>query len=233
MADRKNSIKALIAKAEGSILKIEKEYNESLKQKTVNPNLKIEIKNYCENLRSTLDYLAREIVDAYCPNANPKNRLYFPILPNLNAFQNKMKQSYPNLQTNCKDIYDYLLSIQPFQKDDNKWLHFFNKLNNENKHENLVEQTKSETKRINVKMQNGSSVDWDPSGTQFQSGVFIGDVPVNPQTQMPYPHQSQEVKIITWVDFKFSGIDVSALWLLKKALNGIKNIHTTINEKLS
>jgi selenophosphate synthetase-related protein len=57
----------------------------------------------------------------------------------------------------------------------------FNKLNNENKHEQIVAQKRSETKRFNVNIQGG--------------------VPVNPQTQLPNPSNTQTVTIETWVDF--------------------------------
>ena len=204
--------------------RIEKEYKASLLQKSINSDLRIDIKNYCENLRSVLDYLSREIRDKYCPEANTEDRLYFPIYPDVAQFRTKMSKAFPDLESNCKPLYDYLESIQPYKNYENKWLSHFNKLNNENKHDKLVEQVKTETKRINVNIQEGGSVNWDPSCVKFGSGVYIGGVPVNPATQMPQPHPSQQVTIVTWVDFKFSGLDVSALWLLKESLKKIKDI---------
>lgn len=85
------------------------------------------------------------------------------------------------------------------------WIGLFNKLNNENKHGDLVEQIRTESKQVKVDFQ-GGSVSWNPSAVKFGSGVSIGGVPVNPNTQMPIPHPSQKVEIITWIDFKFQGI---------------------------
>jgi hypothetical protein len=59
---------------------------------------------------------------------------------------------------------------------------------------------------------------------KFGSGVFIGGVPVNPSTQMPAPHPSQKVERIIWVDFKFDGINESALALLQESLSGVSKI---------
>jgi hypothetical protein len=87
------------------------------------------------------------------------------------------------------------------------------------------------SKQVKVDFQ-GGSISWNPSSVKFGSGVHIGGVPVNPNTQMPIPHPSQKVEIITWVDFKFQGINVSALWLLKESNAGIDNIATTIKKWL-
>ena len=59
---------------------------------------------------------------------------------------------------------------------------------------------------------------------KFGAGVRIGGVPVNPDTQMPVPHPSQTVEKIIWVDFRFKGIDVSAIELLSKSVTGVKSI---------
>jgi len=128
-----------------------------------------------------------------------------------------MSRCFPNLEVASPDLYSYLESIQPYKSGNNKWLGLFNKVNNENKHGDLVEQTRTETKQIKVNTQGGAEVSWNPDAVKFSSGVSIGGVPVNPRTQMPVPHPSQSVQIITWVDFKFVGIDISVLWLLKES----------------
>jgi hypothetical protein len=229
---RISDIEALLKRAEKQLPKIIDEYNKSLAAKSIDSELKIDIKDFFSNLRSVLDYLAHEIVEKHCPNADKKDNLYFPIRSDQPSFEALMKKSYPDLKSNCKDLYDYLLSIQPFINESNKWLSYFNKLNNENKHEKLVEQSKTETKMINVQTNQGSSVTWNPANVKFGNGVFIGGVPVNPNTQMPLPSNTQEVTIQIWVDFRFEGIDVSAIWLIKESLNKIKEIYKNINEKI-
>lgn len=229
---RIKSISAQIQRSKDILPKIEEKYNKSLSSKSIDEGLKLDIQSYCTHLRSALDYLAKDIVDSYCPTANPKNNLYFPITSDAKSFHKKMKNSYPGLKQKRKSVYDYLESIQPYQTKENIWLTHFNKVNNENKHENLVEQTKSESKRVNVDIHGGGKVNWNPSSVKFGRGVYIGGVPVNPITQMPEPSPSQTVTIETWVDFRFEGINVSALLLLKKAGNEIENIVDKINKEL-
>ncbi|MCX6072401.1 MAG: hypothetical protein NTU91_16355 [Chloroflexi bacterium] len=67
---------------------------------------------------------------------------------------------------------------------------------------------------------------------RFGSEVLIGGVPVDPRTQMPVPHPSLKVERITWVDFQFDGVGVSALGLLKAAASGIKGIVTEVERHL-
>lgn len=229
---RKTDIEALLNRADKTLPKINEEYEKALHAKTISADLKIDIKDYFGNLRSVLDYLAHDIVEKHCPNANPKDRLYFPILADQVSFDNKMKKSYPDLQTNCKAAYDVLDALQPFKKSENAWLTHFNKLNNENKHERLVAQKRTETKRVNVQIKGGGSVSWDPSAVKFGSGVFIGGVPVNPYTQMPNPSDTQNVTIETWVDFQFEDINVSAIWLTRESLKQIQTIYNDLKGKI-
>ena len=229
---RKADIEALLKRAEATLQRISGEYENSLESKTVSADLRIDIKDYFGNLRSALDYIAKDIVDKYCPKSKQKNKLYFPIRTDLNAFAKEMALSYPDLITNCKRVYDILESIQPFKSEENKWLSHFNKLNNENKHDRLVVQKRMETQRVNVNIHEGGSVNWDPSAVTFGPGVFIGGVPVNPNTQLPNPSNTQTVKIETWVDFQFEDINVSALWLTKESFDQINRIYNDLKSEI-
>ena len=192
---RKADVEALLGRADKSLPRIISMYKDSLNKKGIDSDLSIDIKEYFSHLKSVLDYLAHDIVDKYCHNADPKDRLYFPIRDNHRAFEDIMKKSYPDLQTNSKKVYDYLESIQSYQKNENEWLKHFNKLNNENKHDRLVPQTRTETERVNVKTESGAEVDWKPKNVKYGLGVSIGGVPVNPQTQLPNPSTTQTVTI--------------------------------------
>ena len=57
-------------------------------------------------------------------------------------------------------------------------------------------------------------------------------VPIDPSTQMPVPNDTTTTEVTIWVDFKFEGIDVSALSLLKTSLQGIKDIVTETTKHL-
>lgn len=229
---RKTDIEALINRADKTLTKINEEYEKALDSKTISADLQINIKDFFGNLRSVLDYLAHDIVEKYCPNANPKPNLYFPIRADQVSFDKLMNESYPDLQINCKAAYDILEALQPFKKPENAWLANFSTLNNKNKHVRLVAQKRTETKRVNVEILGGGAVSWDPSAVKFGSGVFIGGVPVNPYTQTPIPSEAQTVKIETWVDFQFEDINVSAIWLTRESLSQIKTIYDNLKDKL-
>jgi hypothetical protein len=229
---REKSIKAQIKRAQELIPKIEEEYNASLHAQSIDEELKLDIQTFCGHLRSALDYIAKDIVESHCPNANPRNSLYFPITSDANSFSSMINRCYPDLYANCSNIYDILESVQPFQSDENKWLTQFNKVNNENKHNDLVEQTRTETKTVEVKSkQGGGSVSWG-SGVTFGSGVSVMGVPIDPNTQMPIPNNTTTTTVTTWVDFKFDGINVSVIGLLRKTLSEINRICDEIINEL-
>lgn len=231
MTDRKQDINALLIRSNDDLTKIEDEYNKSLQAQKVSPALRIDIKNFCENLRSVLDYLAHEIRKKHCPSASPKDKFYFPILPDYSTYKSLMRKWFPDLKSSCPDLWDYLEFIQPYHPC-NVWLSHFNQLNNENKHGSLAEQTRSERQEVRVTTQGGGQVGWNPQGVKFGSGVSIGGVPVDPRTQLPVPHPSQKVERINWVDFRFEGINASALQLLKSTLNGVQQLSTNVFERL-
>ena len=54
-AERRDSISALLDRAEQQFGRIQKEYEESLTAKKIKPPLRVDIKNYFENLRSALE----------------------------------------------------------------------------------------------------------------------------------------------------------------------------------
>jgi len=237
VTSRKTQIEALITKAKEQFLTIKNTYQSSLDQESVSTELKIEIKNMCENLRSALDYLARDINETHCPTTSGKRsrKLYFPITSSREDFKTNMSRSFPGLQTASSELWDYLESIQPYHGKSAIWLSHFNTLNNENKHESLVPQTKSVTEQVSVETQNGKVVYTrsSPHGrVEFGKGVKIMGVPVDPSTQLPVPHPSQKVQRIKWVDFQFEDIPGSALLLLKASLNGVEKITSETRELL-
>lgn len=227
---RVSDINALLNRADKLLPKMECDYNNSLHFKTVSADLRIDIKDFAGHLRSVLDYLAHDIRYKFCPTANQNDGLYFPIRSDRTRFDNYLNRAYPGLNSNCPDLYTYLDSIQPYHESNNVWLTHFNDLNNENKHEKLVEQKRAETRTVKVSSnQGGGSVSWG-QGVTFGTGVSVMGVPIDPRTQMPIPNTITTTEVTIWVDFKFDRIDVSALWLLKESLTRIKEIVTCVTK---
>lgn len=210
---------------------INDEYEKALHSQTITAELRIDIKEYFSNLRSILDYIAHDIVEKFCPKANPKNKLYFPIRDDIKAFISEMTKSYPGLELNNKNIFDILENVQHFKKDDNKWLFYFNKINNEHKHDKLVPQIRKETKKITISRQGGGSVSWG-AGVKFGSGVNVMGIPIDPNTQLPIPNNIVKTEIITWVDFHFEGINISAIWLVKESFKQINKIYDHLKSEI-
>lgn len=230
MTSRKASIDALLRHADSTIKNVEAEYQKSLHAKSIAAALRIDIKNLCENLRSALDYLAHEVREAFCRQASPSAKFYFPILPDKATFDTRVDQWYPGLRGLFPHVLADLEAIQPYQPGF-EWLGHFNRVNNENKHEDLVEQVRTENVETRVTGQGGGQVSWT-SGVTFGSGVSVMGVPIDPQTQLPVPSHTIKVERITWVDFQFDGIGVSALGLLKSAVQGVKTIEAKLRPHL-
>lgn len=229
---RGKNIEALLNKAAQQFEGITKEYNNSLHKKQIEPELKIEIKNFFENLRSVLDYLANEIRESATVNNNGTKIFYFPILPDLASFEKRMNEWFPGLKDGNNNLYLYLLSIQPFQGQQQIWLKQFNEVNIGNKHADLVEQTREEQERVDVNHNQGGGLSYNPKLAKFGTGARIFGSAVDQITNMPFPNPSIQVKRILWVDFRFDGVNVSALALMKKALTEIKEIVGQLNTKI-
>jgi hypothetical protein len=218
---RDTSIEALIRRSRESFADLKKQYEASLHEQKVREDLKVDIKNIFENLRSCLDYLAHDLFDAFCKGQRAPDRLYFPIRSTAAEFGQVMARDYPTLERNCKPAYDSLEAAQPYR---DPWLGQFNKLNNENKHQNLVEQTRTETRRVEVKGPGGGGVSWGP-GVHFGSGVSVMGVPIDPKTQLPVPNNQVTTTVTTWVDFTFKEVGESVLPFIEKSISRVDSLY--------
>lgn len=217
---RKSSIEALLSKSRSTFGELKRAYEASLREKSIRDDLKVDIKNIFENLRSCLDYLAHEIFEALCQPASKPNRLYFPIRQSNPEFVQAVTRDYPNLQAANKAVFDFLESIQPYN---DTWLGQFNQLNNENKHQDLVEQTRTESPRVTVSAPGGGAVSWGP-GVTFGSGVSVMGVPIDPRTQLPVPNNLVTTEIVVWVDFRFQNNGQSVLSFVDTSINRVEGI---------
>jgi hypothetical protein len=217
--NRAGSIEALLRKANADFADLKTAYNTSLHEKAVREDLKIAIKNIFENLRSCLDYLAQNIFEAHCSGSDKPARLYFPIRATEGEFRQALSRDYPKLQASSTHVVDVLEAVQPYRDG---WLGSFNKLNNHNKHQDLVEQTRAETKRVTVS-RGGASVSWGP-GVTFGSGVNVIGVPIDPRTQMPVPNSVLKTEVVIWVDFRFKETNESVLPFIEVSLCKVEKI---------
>jgi len=223
---RSASIEALIRKSRTSFVDLKRQYDASLHEKAVREDLKVDIKNIFENLRSCLDYIAQELFDAFCIGAKKPDRLYFPIRRTAPEFAQVIARDYPALEATCKAAYDIVEAIQPYR---DPWLGEFNLLNNENKHQDLVEQTRTESRRVEVKGPGGGGVSWGP-GVRFGSGVRVMGVPIDPRTQLPVPNNQVTTNITIWVDFKFKEGGQSVLPFIEKSTARVEELYRALSK---
>jgi hypothetical protein len=216
---RAASIEALLRKANTDFANLRAAYDSSLHEQHVAEDLKVAIKNIFENLRSCLDYLAHDIFDTHCGSTRKPDSLFFPIRSTASEFNQAIAKDYPDLQLTAKAVFDILEAVQPYH---DPWLGQFNKLNNLNKHQDLVEQTRTEARQVSVSRE-GGSVSWGP-GVTFGSGVSVMGVPINPRTQMPAPNTVAKTEVVIWVDFRFKEIDQSVLPFVQGSLRNVEKV---------
>lgn len=108
--------------------------------------VKVKIKNFFENCRSPLDYIANYIHETYC--LGKKQNLYFPIRHTEKKFKEYMKTSYFGLEKSNINLYNLLESMQPYHLE-YTWLRDLSTLVNHNKHQNLSRQ-KNQTNLYNA-----------------------------------------------------------------------------------
>jgi hypothetical protein len=224
---RATSIEALLRKADADFADLKNAYESSLAQQQVREDLKVSIKNIFENLRSCLDYLAQDVFESHCAGARKPDRLYFPIRPTLAEFQQVVARDFPGLEVRSKPVYGILEAAQPYHAP---WLGWFNKLNNHNKHQDLVEQTRTESRRVTVSRA-GGSVSWGP-GVTFGGGVSVMGVPIDPRTQMPIPNTVATTDVVIWVDFRFKEIDQSVLPFLDASLRSVNDLFAKLRANI-
>jgi hypothetical protein len=216
---RTASIEALLRKSRAGLVDVKSGYDLSLNQKHISEDLKVDIKNVFENLRSCLDYLAKDIFETHCLASKPSNKLYFPIRSTPKEFNQALQKDYPNLQVSSQAIVNVLENVQPYR---DPWLGQFNQLNNNNKHQDLVEQTRTESRRVTVSREDGA-VSWGPEVT-FGGGVSVMGVPIDPSTQMPVPNNVAHTEVTTWVDFHLKDNGQSVLPFIETSLLKVEKI---------
>lgn len=227
---RLDDIDSLLLDARPKLKEIERGYHSSLESKNIDPKLKIQIKNYLENLRSILDYLGKEVNERYCKR---KTRAYFPMgFDSPTKFKKFMDNLYPGLAASNIELFNIIESFQRYTEGSPNTLSLFSTLVNENKHAILSHQTRKETKRITVSRPNGGSVSWSPDNVRFGRGVYIVGAPINPSTQRIVPTDGVNEKLELWISFHFEAISREVLSFLREILTLVESITTTLKANL-
>ncbi len=238
---RKDPVIALIEHAKNALDRIREQYGKALNAKAIPTSLVIDIKNYMENLRSALDYIAHDIYEAkihpyrISTGKQEVKRIYFPYGRNENDFKSSLGSSLPELKTISPDLYDIIEEIQSHKTGDN-WLCDFCSILNEEKHNTLTPQTKEEKRGLNIEFSGGAGIKMGPGAVIAGSGFIgtgTGGIHLHGDVisgDSPAKRTTGDVKqtVIVWVSFKFGNTNVEVLPLLEKVLGNVKVVSNKV-----
>ena len=226
----------LSAHAREILPEIESSYEVSLGEQEIKPELRIRVKNFMENLRSALEYAAHGLFHQYGVSPRKDVKVYFPYAQSTSSLadfrrRKRIDNCIPGLTQSRPDIALKIESYQHFADPRNDWLPIFMELNNENKHQRLIPQTKRETKQLklssggaSVSIGQGASISIGPGASMRVGGMLI---PGGQRIDVDNPPLTVGVgkkEVITWVSFHFSTNDAPVMPLLKQALEGVTKI---------
>jgi hypothetical protein len=239
--DRKKDTTSIIDAAIKQHREILASYEIALSNKSM--DLRVPVKNVMENLRSALDYMAHDIYEVCCQPIRKKSGLpdpfniYFPYGRTEPDFKSRIGSSLPGLATTCPPVYDLLISIQLFACGD-KWLYDLCSILNENKHDRLTEQVRTENQTHTVQGPYGSvTIPVNNPNIKVISkpgAVKIFGVQAEFRENGIYTLPSKELKHIrtTWVAFTFAGTDTNVIDLLNKAVIGVKKFADDLHKSI-
>ncbi len=242
MSDRFDQAQALLRDASARLDTLEASYRASLDRKSVDLNLQVGIKGILDNLRSSLDYVARELFDRY-GSGNVDAKIYFPIAAKgakKTDFASLVGKNIPGLTQKRPDMLAILEGIQEFASPANSWLPNLATLSIENKHKNLSPQTRRETKQlriqsggVSIQLGQECSISMGPG-----TSIKIGGMTI-PGGQVIQPGSSVRrigpgtVENIIWVSFEFSDIGKPVLPFLKTAIAGVSQLVGAIRNRVN
>jgi hypothetical protein len=228
---RRGDIDALLLVAQDLYGQIEGEYQSGLARRCISPKLPVYIKNYLENLRAPLDYVARDIAE-HLLSLPTSHHAYFPVACSTrNAFAKHMSKNFPKLQSSSTHLYTAMEACQAFQPGGCQALPTLSRLVNGNKHNHLSEQTKTESKGLDVEFPGDARISMPP-GAAISGGGMIssgggwfspGGQSVSGETPATVGKGvKQTVKV--WVSFTFTETGDEVLSLLRKCRKDVDRI---------
>jgi hypothetical protein len=238
---RKDDIQALLNHIDNDLVKIKARYQDSLTNKEIPSELRIDVKNAMENLRSCLDYMVQDVYeivvspDLISKQMKELKKVYFPYGKTKQDFDSSIQKNLPNLMSLNGRLFDIVESIQT-HKTGSTWLYDFCSILNSNKHDALSPQERTERKSYSVGLEGrGPSISGPAGAIKAPPGaISIGGRPLvfDKASGIPLQTPGLEVRVTIWVDFKFQDTDVSVLILLQTVRNGIGNLQEQLYKEL-
>jgi hypothetical protein len=231
------NLKLSLDRADELLKELLAEYEKSLGAKAVSDRAVQLTHDVCERLRSVLDRTARRYWDLKVkPSLSKEDQdaasVYFPISADQHALDSVLgRWRWKAVRADHQPVYDYMLALQPFVSDANRWFTLLNDLAVQGKHIDLVPQKRNEERRTTVTGPGGGSVSWGQGVTFHGSGISIMGASVDPRTQRIVPTPGVTEKIEVWVGFEIQGYGVNAAGFCTEACREVRRIAVEMSER--
>ncbi|WP_394899398.1 hypothetical protein [Clostridium paraputrificum] len=199
-------------------------YYSNLYQDTLPSSLKIKIKNFLENCRSSLEYIANYTFYKYCSNNYTEkelqrlsNGIYFPIKNSKIVFDKCISSKYKGLDQNIP-ILNLFESIQPFNSE---WLEHLKILSNKNKHVNFTKQNRYESGHIDYMQDSYGNTFSNITSNGCKHIVTLNGKPVTMANISSNPFINSFIGNI-YVEFVFDETNTPILNTLFNILHGVE-----------
>lgn len=198
---------------------------------------KVTLKNTLENMRSILDYLAKDINDSLKQNKTYKggDKVYFPYGQRENHFKKSIEKNLPNLSNLLPQVYAMIEKIQPYRLHDN-WLIDLCELTNEVKHNQLSRTEERKSITINQGgidiVQAGSLSEIIMTGNTI-NGVLQDDIHVGKDGSVNITKKvSDSTLVIESNSIYFNGKNIKISPFMTKCLSNLESLTSSIYQEL-
>lgn len=226
--------KFLLTDAKEQLEITQKFYEESINQKEISPVLRLKIKHFLEDIKSSLDYTAFSIFNTYSIDhikmqlVDHQRQVCFPVKHTEKKFDTFILNVFPELNNKNPKIVEILKSVQPCFNN-TTWYNDLNELVNKNKHRYLTPQHKKETTHIHYMKDVFGNTVQNCTFENVAVPVAYGDHAVDFTISNPDPFVN-ELRSTVWIDFLFSELGKSVIPTLSDIYYGAIKIINEIEE---
>jgi len=204
-------LESMFTRAEELLGELEEEYNSCLHAKNVSHEAIHRTHEVLEKLKSTINHTMTKtwtkiIAPGLSDEKKKKSQISFPTSNNSDNFRSALgRMMMKDPDKTHGNLYDFLLSKQPFSSGENQWIRTLSDVSGEGKHIRLIPQIRVERRRIRLKKPELGEVSWDLDKVKFGEGVKakIGRGVIK--------------KVEIWVSFILEGYGINALGFCKEA----------------
>jgi hypothetical protein len=198
----------------------------SLEVRTIEKQLTIDIKHCLENLRSALDYTARDLFVRFVSSSKANPKLYFPYTSKHKDFKKRIDECIPGLSSARPDLVQMLETFQDFHSG-RSWMLRFMELTNKSKHVELSPQTRVQQKGIKISSgEHGlitSKLIVHPGGRAVIGGKDIPAGEYGPDS-LPDVGPDATAEVTTWESLHFTINDCEVISFINESIDLVSAI---------